>query len=43
MSYFKEDLNNDPFFSDETEEDQDEEEEYSLNSQSSYVSYQGMK
>ena len=37
MSYFQEDLNDNPFFSDETEEDEDEEDKYSLDSQSSHV------
>mmetsp|Transcript_13931 Transcript_13931/g.29239 ORF Transcript_13931/g.29239 Transcript_13931/m.29239 type:complete len:95 (+) Transcript_13931:229-513(+) len=37
MSYFQEGLGGDPFFSDKTEEDEDEEEKYSLESQSSHV------
>ena len=37
MSYFQEDLNDDPFFSDETEDDEHEVDEYSLDSQSSHV------
>ena len=37
MSYFKEKLNNNPFLPDETEEDADEEEKYSVDSQSSVV------
>ena len=37
MSYFQEGLDDDKFFSDETEEDKDEEDEYSLDSQLLYV------
>ena len=37
MSYFQEDLNDNPFFSDETEVDEHEVDEYSLDSQSSHV------
>lgn len=37
MSYFQEGLGGDPFFSDKTEEDEDEEEKYSLDNQSSHV------
>ena len=36
MPYIQEGLDDNPFFSDETEEDEDEKDEYSLDSQSSY-------